>query len=88
MEKYKWLNKDSRKFLMRDYLLEGETPEQRIADIANSAQKLLRKDSFAEKFIDYMERGFYSLSTPIWTNFGRKEACLFLALVVTFQMIL
>ena len=73
MEKYKWLNKDSRKFLERDYLLEEETPEQRIVDIANSAQKRLRKDGFAEKFIDYMERGFYSLSTPIWTNFGRKR---------------
>ena len=73
MEKYKWLNKDSRKFLKRDYLLEEETPEQRIVDIANSAQKRLRKDGFAEKFINYMKRGFYSLSTPIWTNFGRKR---------------
>lgn len=73
MEKYKWLNKDSRKFLERDYLLKGETPEQRIADIAKRAEDILKKDGFAAKFIDYMERGFYSLSTPIWTNFGRKR---------------
>ena len=32
-----WLNKDSRKFLQRGYLLEDETPEQRISDIAKTA---------------------------------------------------
>jgi len=73
MQKYKWLNKDSRKFLERDYLLEGETPEQRIRDIADYAEQLLGVSGFADKFEDYMSRGFYSLSTPIWTNFGRKR---------------
>jgi ribonucleoside-diphosphate reductase alpha chain len=73
MQKYKWLNKDSRKFLERDYLLEGETPEQRIRDIADRAEQLLGVSGFADKFEDYMARGFYSLSTPIWTNFGRKR---------------
>jgi hypothetical protein len=33
-EKYYWLNKDSRKFLERGYLLEGENAEQRFKDIA------------------------------------------------------
>ena len=73
MQKYKWLNRDSRKFLERDYLLEGETPEQRIRDIADRAEQLLGISGFADKFEDYMARGFYSLSTPIWTNFGRKR---------------
>jgi ribonucleoside-diphosphate reductase alpha chain len=73
MQKYKWLNKDSRKFLERDYLLEGETPEQRIRDIADRAEQLLGVSGFADKFEEYMSRGFYSLSTPIWTNFGRKR---------------
>jgi len=73
MQKYKWLNKDSRKFLERDYLLEGETPEQRIRDIADYAEQLLGVSGFADRFEDYMARGFYSLSTPIWTNFGRKR---------------
>ena len=73
MQKYKWLNKDSRKFLERDYLLEGETPEQRIRDIAERAEQLLGVSGFADKFEEYMSRGFYSLSTPIWTNFGRNR---------------
>ena len=74
MEKYiYWLNKDSRKFLERGYLLEGETPEQRIRDIAEAAGKYLNSTDFADKFEDYMHRGFYSLSSPIWANFGRKR---------------
>ena len=68
-----WLNKDSRKFLERGYLLEGETAEQRIRDIAKSAEQYLNIEGFADKFGDYMEKGFYSLSSPIWSNFGRKR---------------
>jgi ribonucleoside-diphosphate reductase alpha chain len=68
-----WLNKDSRKFLERGYLLEGETAEKRIRDISESAEKYLNIKGFADKFEDYMERGFYSLSSPIWSNFGRKR---------------
>ena len=74
MREYKWLNKDSRKFLERGYLKEGETPEQRIQDIADRAQALLGDmPGFADKFVDYMSRGFYSLASPIWSNFGRKR---------------
>jgi len=74
MREYKWLNKDSRKFLERGYLEEGETPEQRIQDIADRAQTLLDDmPGFSDKFVDYMARGFYSLSSPIWSNFGRKR---------------
>lgn len=68
-----WLNDDSRKFLERGYLLPGETPEQRIEDIAYKAQEYLGIDGWADKFISYMHRGFYSLSSPIWSNFGRDR---------------
>ena len=68
-----WLNKDSRKFLQRGYLLEDETAEQRINDIAKTAEKILGQKGFAKKFEDYMHRGFYSLASPIWSNFGRKR---------------
>jgi ribonucleoside-diphosphate reductase alpha chain len=68
-----WLNKDSRKFLERGYLIEGETPEQRIQDIADRAQSLLGIEGFSDKFYDYMSKGYYSLSSPIWSNFGRER---------------
>jgi ribonucleoside-diphosphate reductase alpha chain len=66
-----WLNKDSRKFLSRGYLFEGESAEQRIHDIAEAAEKILGIPGFADKFERYMHLGYYSLSSPIWSNFGR-----------------
>jgi len=68
-----WLNKDSRKFLERGYLIEGETAEQRIRDIAEKAEHYLNLPGFADKFEGYMHRGFFSLSSPIWSNFGCKR---------------
>jgi ribonucleoside-diphosphate reductase alpha chain len=77
-----WLNEDSRLFLERGYLLENETPEQRIKDIAQSAEKILkhpkygspfRFDGFAEKFETYLKNGWYTQSSPIWSNFGRER---------------
>ena len=73
MEKYYWLNKDSRLFLKRGYLSEGKTPEERIHHIAKAAEKSLNQKGFAEKFEDYMSRGWYSLSSPIWANYGLKR---------------
>lgn len=72
-EKYYWLNEDSRKFLSRGYLLQDETPEGRVRDIANTAEKLLGIKGFSDKFEDYMSRGWYSLSSPVWSNFGRSR---------------
>lgn len=68
-----WLNEDSRKFLERGYLLNGETPEGRIRDIAEKAEAILQLKGFADKFEKYMLFGFYSLSSPIWSNFGRER---------------
>ena len=70
-KKYYWLNEDSRTFLSRGYI--NETPEQRIHDIAVIAEKYLNINGFAKKFEDYMARGFYSLSTPVWINFGKQK---------------
>jgi ribonucleoside-diphosphate reductase alpha chain len=72
-EKYYWLNEDSIKFLEQGYLKEGQSPIDRIQEIANTAQKILGIEGFAAKFVDYMSRGFYSLSTPVWMNFGNER---------------
>jgi ribonucleoside-diphosphate reductase alpha chain len=72
-EQIHWLNADSRKFLERGYLVEGETPEARMADIAAHAEKLLNLKGFGSKFLGYLHAGYYSLSSPIWSNFGRKR---------------
>ena len=72
--KYYWLNDESRKFLSRGYLKEGISPEQRIKDISAYAEKILNLKGFAQKFENYMERGFYSLSSPVWSNFGYEKS--------------
>ena len=73
MEDYYWLNRDSRLFLERGYLTEGQTPEKRVRQIALKAQRTLGEDGFADKFEDYMKKGWYSLASPIWANYGLKR---------------
>ena len=70
---FDWINKESITFLRRGYLSEGEEPLERIRTIAEHAEKLLGVDGFADKFYDYMGRGWYSLSSPVWANFGKKR---------------
>ena len=69
-EDFYWLNDNSRLFLSRGYLLEGQSAEERLRDIANHAEGILQKPGFADKFYNYLAKGYYSLSTPVWTNFG------------------
>jgi ribonucleoside-diphosphate reductase alpha chain len=74
MEKaYKWLNSHSRLFLERGYLEEGVTPEKRIRDIAENAERILGIEGYADKFEKYVSLGYYSLSTPVWINYGNKR---------------
>lgn len=67
---FHWLNDDSRLFLQRGYLLEGTTALERIRYIAEHAELKLGIEGFADKFYHYMARGYFSLSSPIWSNFG------------------
>ena len=67
----KWLTENSRKFLESGYLTDGVTPEGRIRAIAENAEKILKIDGFADKFYGYMAEGYYSLASPVWSNFGK-----------------
>jgi ribonucleoside-diphosphate reductase alpha chain len=78
-----WVTNDTVDFMSKgnSYLRGGETVEQRVNDIAVTfskyVNKMLLKEDFnfeedlAKKFYDYMSRGFYSLASPVWSNFGR-----------------
>ena len=70
MEPWYWLNENSRAFLARGYLAPGQTAEDRIEVIAKAAEQYLGREGFAEKFIEYMSKGWISLSSPVWSNFG------------------
>ncbi len=72
-EPWYWVNENTRAFMARGYLVDGQTTEERVRAIAEFAEETLGKDGFAEKFEDYMSKGWISLATPVWANFGLKR---------------
>lgn len=72
-EGFKWLNEHSQQFLASGYLTEGVTPKARIREIAERAEQILKIDGYADKFYHYMSEGFFSLASPVWSNFGKER---------------
>lgn len=72
-EDFFWLNDDSRTFLSRGYIDGDKTAEERIRDIGEAAADILNSYEFSDKFCTYMARGYYSLSSPVWSNFGTTK---------------
>lgn len=70
---FKWLNENSRKFLTSGYLTDGASPEERIREIGERAEEILQMPGYADKFYHYMSEGFFSLASPVWSNFGKKR---------------
>jgi ribonucleoside-diphosphate reductase alpha chain len=70
---FKWLTEHSRNFLAAGYVPDGVKAEARIKEIADRAEKILGIKGFSNKFYGYMEKGFFSLSSPVWSNFGKKR---------------
>lgn len=81
MAKYDWANADVRKFMSRGYLLEDETIEQRVEDIAATFRDYLIDMGLdaskavwnADKLEDAIANGWVSLSSPVWANYGRDR---------------
>lgn len=72
-QNYRWLNEYSQKFLERDYLIEGQSVDDRVNIICNTAEKILNKPGYATRLKENFQKGWYSFSTPIWTNFGNDR---------------
>jgi ribonucleoside-diphosphate reductase alpha chain len=70
---YVWYNELSRQFMENDYLRDGETLDTRVDAICGRAGQLLGDPTFAARFKANLEKGWYSLSTPIWVNFGTER---------------
>lgn len=68
-----WANEDSRVFLSRGYIDGNMTVEERVREISKEAERILDIEGFGDKFYHYMSRGYYSLSSPVWSNFGTKK---------------
>lgn len=67
---FKWLNKEARDFLAKGYLRGNQTVEDRIKEICDRAEEILGISGFSAKMYGYMGRGWISLSSPVWANFG------------------
>jgi ribonucleoside-diphosphate reductase alpha chain len=70
---WSWINENTRAFMARGYLVDGQTTEERVRVIGEHAEKILGKPGFADKFEKYMSLGWISLATPVWANFGLKR---------------
>lgn len=73
MERLWWKNSESEQILNRGYLLKGETVEGAIERVCEAAAKRLYKPELKEAFQEMIERGWMSLSSPIWANMGTER---------------
>lgn len=72
--RYWWLNEESQKMLDGGYLQPNENTEEAIHRIAKSASlEMSHIPNFYEKMVEIVEKGWVSLSSPIWANSGTKR---------------
>ena len=73
-EKYWWLTDESKQMLERGYLLPDQTVDEKLNSICKYAASFYKdEDGLKEKFLEIFERGWCSLSSPIWANFGEDR---------------
>ncbi|MEZ4881888.1 MAG: ribonucleoside-diphosphate reductase subunit alpha [Flavobacteriaceae bacterium] len=70
---FEWLTEHSRNFLASGYIAPGVSAEERIREIADRAEQILGIPGYSDKFYKYMSQGFFSLASPVWSNFGKKR---------------
>jgi len=68
-----WINEESEQILNRGYLLKGETIEGAIDRITSAASQRLFRPELKSAFTEMIERGWMSLSSPIWANMGTER---------------
>lgn len=71
--RYWWINDESLAVLNRGYLLNGETVEGAVDRITTAAAKRLNNMELQPIFKEMVERGWMSLSSPIWANMGTER---------------
>lgn len=72
-EKLWWYNEESEQVLNRGYFLKGETIDGAISRIVDAACRRLFRPEFKEGFTELIERGWMSLSSPVWANMGTQR---------------
>jgi ribonucleoside-diphosphate reductase alpha chain len=72
-DKIWWYNEESANILDRGYLLPNESLEGAIHRITTAAANWLKKPSLQPEFANIIEKGWMSLSSPIWANMGTER---------------
>lgn len=76
-EKYWWYNDESRSMLERGYFTENQTISEKLRIICKHAASFYKHldvfDGLEDAFMELFERGWCSLSSPIWANFGEDR---------------
>ncbi|QIG68043.1 ribonucleoside-diphosphate reductase alpha subunit protein [Rhizobium phage RHph_Y68] len=70
---FPWLQLENRTFLSRGYVPEGQTAEERIMRIAQRCEEIYQIPGFTNKFYHYMQKGWISLASPVWSNFANDR---------------
>ena len=73
MKDFYWVTDETRQFMEKGYLDPGQTVEERAREIADHAGMIIGDKQFADKFYKNLASGWYSLSTPVWVNFGKNK---------------
>ena len=74
-----WVTDETRQFMEKGYLDAGQSVEDRVKEIADHAERILEDtmqgdwEGFSDDFYECMKRGWFSLSTPVWVNFGKDK---------------
>ena len=71
--KMDWYTPLSEEFMGRGYFHNNESIEDRISSIANLVGKTFKNDELAIKVKDYIEKGYYVLPSPVWSNVGTSR---------------
>jgi ribonucleoside-diphosphate reductase alpha chain len=59
-----------RKTIAGGYLLDGETPRDAYYRVAKTVARRLYKPEMADKFFDYIWKGWLNLASPVLSNTG------------------
>jgi ribonucleoside-diphosphate reductase alpha chain len=69
-----WLTTEARQFLSLDKgYLRDQTPEERYEAIAKNIEKISKIKGIANRFRNYISKGWVSFASPVLANFGHKD---------------
>ena len=67
-----WITPEAEEFMSRGYFKNNEGISERVESIVKTCQSYTNDEDWCEEFNNYVAKGYYSFSSPVWSNFGRE----------------